>query len=372
MKRNMLIMMLFLQSGSVLAASDVVTQLVKASCDKNVVLLGELPSHGEARAFQLKAQTVQQLVDQCDFKAVYFEAPVYDFWRLQSALDDQQAQVGLLENAIGGFWHNQELAEWRFWLLDQAQNHGLVLRGLDDQVSRSSYYARNVLPQLASNTAVNGEHCSVIIERNLFWKYNEQQPFDQDEQGRLLQCAQTALDRQGSSASEKVPHADQLMVNLTNLYARQLNHETAADRDAMMWQNFQWQQQLLEPGSKAIIWTSTVHAAKRQGPLPTVPLGQWIHEQTNDSVMAVGFTAFSGQSSMAGMPATTFTEAPNGSLEHVITDHRASAYWLLNQQQLSAKGMAASRLFGPFKDLEWHHFFDYVVVIREEVAPIFR
>src|SRR5689334_4530094 len=39
-------------------------------CDRRVVLLGELPEHGEARGFAVKARVVERLVTRCGFRAV--------------------------------------------------------------------------------------------------------------------------------------------------------------------------------------------------------------------------------------------------------------------------------------------------------------
>lgn len=43
------------------------------------MLLGELPSHGEARAFEAKAAIARRLIERCGFNALLFEAPNYDF-----------------------------------------------------------------------------------------------------------------------------------------------------------------------------------------------------------------------------------------------------------------------------------------------------
>ena len=53
----------------------VATRVADAVCGSQVVLLGELPSHGEARAFEAKAKIAQQLIDRCGFDALLFEGP---------------------------------------------------------------------------------------------------------------------------------------------------------------------------------------------------------------------------------------------------------------------------------------------------------
>lgn len=40
-----------------------VNEIANAVCNREIVLLGELPTHGETRAFQLKAGVVELLVN---------------------------------------------------------------------------------------------------------------------------------------------------------------------------------------------------------------------------------------------------------------------------------------------------------------------
>ena len=63
-----------------------VTDIVNQVCNKNIVILAELPSHGELRTFQTKADLVQRLVLECGFNKIHFEAPIYEFIELQLSL----------------------------------------------------------------------------------------------------------------------------------------------------------------------------------------------------------------------------------------------------------------------------------------------
>ena len=46
--------------------------ITRLACRNDIVLLGELPSHGEAKTFGLKARIVQALVERCGFDALLF------------------------------------------------------------------------------------------------------------------------------------------------------------------------------------------------------------------------------------------------------------------------------------------------------------
>src|SRR5687768_6797556 len=65
-------------------------RVAAAVCGKRVVLLGELPEHGHARGFGVKARIVERLVARCGFRAVLFEAGSFDFFGLERAIATTQ------------------------------------------------------------------------------------------------------------------------------------------------------------------------------------------------------------------------------------------------------------------------------------------
>jgi erythromycin esterase-like protein len=81
-------------------SGSVVARVADAVCGKQVVLLGELPSHGEARAFEAKAMIVQRLIDRCGFSGLLFEAPIYDFVGFREGGDQHRAVALQLDRAI--------------------------------------------------------------------------------------------------------------------------------------------------------------------------------------------------------------------------------------------------------------------------------
>ena len=54
------------------AAQAIVDGVVNAVCRKQIVLLGELPTHGEAHAFDAKAKIADRLMARCGFTAMLF------------------------------------------------------------------------------------------------------------------------------------------------------------------------------------------------------------------------------------------------------------------------------------------------------------
>ena len=344
-----------------------------AVCGKEVVILGELPSHGEGRAFQAKAEIVRRLVDRCGLDVLLFGAPMYDFVGFREAVERDTAVASQLHRAIGRFWWTRELADWRQWLFQRATEGGLVLGGIDDQVSVTSDYARATLPGLvaASSAPQDAAGCEEAVARHLYWRYGDDKPFDEPEKVRLQQCVRGAATAVARAEGDRgTPEQRAMLESFAGYADRQRGDPASPDRDEAMYRNALWHIGRMPAGSKAIIWTANVHAARKQGDLPQQPLGARLAAQWQERLAVAGFTAFAGRSSMAGQPSRPLPEAPPGSLEARATE--GPVPWaFLDASALRSIGLAPSRLMGRFTEADWSEYFDGVVVIRDEVAPTF-
>ncbi|MBX7186796.1 MAG: erythromycin esterase family protein [Vicinamibacteria bacterium] len=351
------------------ADSSIVDGVVKAVCRKQIVLLGELPSHGEARAFELKSKIADRLMAQCGFTAILFEAPIYDFIGLERALKGRTAAPEQLDKAIGRFWWTRELSSWRRTLFDAAARKGLMLGGIDDQVSVTSDYARATLPAMIAAASPTGAptECQQTVSRHLGWTYDERTPFDGPEQRRLSQCARHAAD--AAARVESLDAADRAMLESFARYAARQQPGATTGRDESMYRNLLWYLDRLPKDGRVVIWTATVHAALRQGSLPEPPMAVRLAERWRDRVAAIGFTANAGFTSRAGRPASPIPDAPADSLEAAAKSPSPSV--LLDTGKLRALGPLPSRLFGRFTTETWADYFDAVVVVRQEAAPTF-
>lgn len=346
-----------------------VEQVVGAACNKDLVLLGELPSHGEAKAFEAKAQIVTRLVEECGFDALLFEAPMYEFEALRQSAPETAPVVGL-ENAIGRFWTTAELAKWRTWLLAQTAGGRLYLGGIDDQPGATSVLSRRLLPELiaAAMPASDGPQCRDAVDRHLTWGYTDQAPFDDDEKARLLGCANATQ----AKLSEAAPTAGKtaLASAFRRYMRRQAGEDGAPTRDASMLSALEWHLTALPRGSRVVVWTATVHAAREPGGRSYVPLGHWLAQSYRKRFLAVGFTAAAGTSSMAGAKPRTLEAAPPGSLEaRALGESLDSAF--VSGKRLRSMDGRPSRLYGTFSAHPWSRHFDAVVVYRNESAPTF-
>jgi erythromycin esterase-like protein len=287
-------------------------------------------------------------------------------------VEQQTAVASQLDRAIGRFWRTRELTGWRRWLFRRATEGGLVLGGLDDQVSVTSDYARATLPSLvaASSPPRDASECEEAVARHLHWRYSTSRPFDEPEKIRLQHCVREAADAVIRAEGDRGTPEQAMLESFAGYVDRQRGVPAAVDRDEAMSRNALWYLGRMPAGSKVIIWTATVHAARRQGQLPQQPLGARLAVRWEERLAAIGFTAYAGFSSMAGQPSKPLPEAPPGSLEARAT--RGNVPWaFLDASALRSLGPAPSRLLGSFTAADWSTYFDGVVVIREEVAPVF-
>ena len=342
------------------------------ACGKQVIVLGELPSHGEAGAFAVKARIVEELVSRCGFRAILFEAPVYEFVGLEHAIATGTATPLQLDRAMGRFWSTEELVLWKEWLFAKAASGELLLAGLDDQLSATSDYARATLPHLVRDhvSVTTAADCERAVDRYLNWRYDSTARFDDAERLRLRGCANDAADSIARVANGEQSSREQfLLENLAGYFAREADSSTGVARDEAMYRNYRWHVERAPAGTKVITWTSTVHAARRYAePLRHRPLGAWLHDQHADELFVIGLTAFAGQSSMAGAAPKVLADAPPASLEARVTSPDIPAS-LVAAAELRRIGPVLTRMFGSFAVTDLSPLFDAVIVIRTEVAP---
>lgn len=348
-------------------ATSPVEQVIEAACQKKVVALGELPSHGEARAFEAKAAIVRGLVERCGFDAVLFEAPFYEFEFL-SKQEHVAANFDGLDQAIGRLWAVDQLKNWRIWLAGRVARTRLYVGGLDDQPSATSDLTRQRLPGLISNASSETIQtgCKETVSRHLDWAYDAEYPFDDNEKTRLHACAATADSVFALVAPLKVESA--LTHAFLNYAKRQAGIATAVTRDQSMRGAFDWHWRRLPTGRRVVIWTATVHAARAQGARPYMPLGATLADEFGDDYFAVGFTALKGTSALSGENPADLQPVPSDSLEALaLSDGVDSTY--LDRDALASYGRAPSRLYGAVASHMWSRHFDAVVVYRNEIAP---
>jgi erythromycin esterase-like protein len=383
-------------------------RVAAAVCGKRVVLLGELPEHGHARGFGVKARIVEHLVARCGFQAVLFEAGSYDFFGLERAIAATQRAPGgpagtaagaggtdslelALARAIGGFWWTRELAGWRRWLVHEAVAGRVAMGGLDDQAAgATAAYARATLPGLvgAAVPPARSAECRDAVGRHLTWGYTAALPYDSTERARLADCTRLAADRalaartSAARAAEGRTPDEVMLGGVAGYFARERGNADGGaagpDRGLVMAQNLAWWSARLPPDARIVVWTATVHAARGPGANPPrVPsMGARLAERWGDQLAAVGFTALRGQWSRAGAPIQPLTPLPPDALEAralaVGAAGDAAGWAYLDRAALRSLGPVPSRLLGSVATTDWSTVFDGILVIRDEAAPTFE
>lgn len=386
------------QSPAPVTATDTVDEraaarVADAVCGKQLVLLGELPEHGHARGFAIKARIVERLVRQCGFRAVLFEAGSYDFFGLERSIAAKGASPDSLElalaRAIGGLWWTRELGDWRRWLVREAVAGRVVLGGIDDQPGVTSAWAKATLPAMvgAAVPPARATECREAVARYMRWGYGPAQRYDSTERARLAGCAAQAAGPAPSAREAERRTPDALMLDdIAGYFTRErtvatLGNRAPPDRDLVMARHVAWWAARLPRGAKIVVWTAASHATRAAGegavrPLDVPPLGARLAERWGDRLASVGFTALRGEWGWAGQAPKPLAALPAGSLEARALARGAAgdtAAWAwLDRAALRRLGAVPSRLFSGGATMDWSTAFDGVLVIRDERAPTFE
>ena len=366
--------------------SRVVDQVIHDACDKRVALLGESPTHGFGRTLNLKVEIVQRLVQECHYDAFFIESGAYDFLNIQSRLASGRPITGaMIAAAIGGIWATQEVEPLIPFLLARAQRGALVLGGLDDQLARGTWAQREMPADLVQDLhGPDKEECLAILRRHALWQYTNEAPYGPSDKARILRCIGLVSAR--LSESRQTPagqYRADMLENLKRVLARDFAdgatgpYDAARDfnaRDRSMYANFRWLLSRLPRGSKVIVWTAVVHAAKDLSAVPgdenRVPLGSYVRRDFASDAFALGISALAGTYALGRQPVRTLPAAPPGSLEARAFAGNTFDVSYLSAAQLEAIGRAPARLAGPdFRTAQWSRVLDGLIVFREERPP---
>jgi erythromycin esterase-like protein len=369
-------------------ASFQVDDIVHDVCGKTIVLLGEPPTHGFGRTMALKSALVRRLVDQCHFNAFFIESGIYDFLDIRKKLrSGRDVTAPMLAAAIGGLWATHEVKPLIPFLLEKATAGRMVLGGLDDQIGRGTYAARDMSEDLVRYLQGNAsQECRSILRRHLLWRYDADSPYGTEDKSLIVGC----LDRIEIAASRGRTDDAQYDLAMVASLRRRLDRDfpqdvatsidprlqSSNDRDRSMYENFRWLMSHLPAGSKVIIWAATTHVAKDLSGVPgqqmMVPMGSDIHREFKDRAFTLGFSACSGTYAMVGQPPRQLSAAPEASLEGQAFVNGSSDARYFNSTQMEKFGAITARPTSTeFKTAKWNEVLDGLLVFREERPPTF-
>jgi len=358
------------------ADSEQIGRAVREACDRDVVLLGEDPSHGGGRSIAAKAVLVERLLTECGFGAVLFESQFYDFLDFERDLAAGRATRKGLADAIGALWANAREFQPLIELLhERAQTKKTFVGGIDPQVGGiTGYYSQRRLGAdlVSVLETTRAAECAAELSRHHLWTYDTLHPFDDAAKDRLRACiadVRAALTRLGERAPKDL---DAVAASYARYLAMALDGDANA-RDLGMFENLRFQRSRRPHGERVIVWTATTHAAKARWPgAPWQPLGALIREASPGRVFSIGFSALGGSVGRPGGRGTATILAPvePGSLEAKGMDGIPGDLRYVSGDELKAMGRVAGRALGYSKpqNLDWSEVLDGVIVLREEAA----
>jgi erythromycin esterase-like protein len=347
-------------------------------CTRDLVVLGEDPSHGSGEAMRSKAWLVNRLVDHCGFDALAFEAQVYDLLALEDARVYSETEVLA---AIGGLWsHAAEVQTLVEALQGRLESGGLRLLGIDPQIGGASQrYSQQQLPgRLAA--VLEGEtrtRCRLVFARLTAWQFDATHPNDAAAQNERLACMQQVLSAHGVTAEASWADLDVEALIAVN-FMRQLKMADAGSpvdavalRAEAMYENLQWHRKRLGPKARLVVWTANVHAARSPDPTSAASLGQRIAPAPDERVALVGISAASGEHRRARGPLQTVPAAAEGSIEALALAGHSEALAYLDRAALRVLGELPGRALRAQESLvlDWSSRYDGLLVVRQDTPP---
>lgn len=352
-----------------------IERAVRDLCRRDVVLLGEDAGHGGGRTLEVKTEILKRLTARCGFGAVLFESQFYDLLDHARAIDAGTATERELRDAIGPLWSRAEQARPLFAFLHRESLAGrLRVGGIDPQVGGvSGRYARDALGAALASALDPARRaaCRETFDRHNGWRYDDAHPLDAAEQARLRACS--------DAVHAAVPASDDALAAMSAAYARYLDMAMTGDgdmRDLGMFELLQWHRARWPRGTKLVVWSATVHAAKRLDGIapPMRPLGAHVHAAFGERAAVVGFTALAGafgNPGAAGSP-NPLPPVDAASLEaRTLVDGAGLRY--LDRRALKRLGTIAARPINYRKvhAAPWAEVLDGLIVLREE-RPVVR
>lgn len=364
---------------------DALNAAADALCSRQIAMLGESPTHGDGHTTAFKVALVEQLIDQCGFNSVLFEASHYEFINLNRRLRmHQPVAASDVLSAVGGLWEfDREFQPLASFLLAKASEGTVFLGGLDDQLGqRGQDYANIAMVSELTSLLPNRERlpCSLALHKRIYYEYTDTSPYSRSDRQQIADClseikrANTANRYPGKEVKIE---RQEMVAAAQRCIDRDFASDSAATvgRDRSMFRNFKWLVRQQPTTPKIIIWSATVHIAKQGDPTwgdrSGTNFGSLVHKKYGRRAFSLGFSALGGSYKGIGkhevqdMPA-----APGNSVEAQAFRGTHSDATFIDQTRLAGMGIVPGAFFRhSYQTLQWSAFLDGVVVFRQEFPP---
>ena len=178
-------------------SDQALSEALAASCDKEIVLLGERSNHGDGETEAFKSSLVSRLIDECGFDTILFEASSYEFRELNRRLAaGETLQEEDLGAAIGALWNrDREIQPLISFLVEKANAGSIRLGGLDGQIggvgqhySNDEFGVRLFSHLLAQQRQI----CTALLRQRIYYDFPPDQSYTPTDQMTLLRCIDDA------------------------------------------------------------------------------------------------------------------------------------------------------------------------------------
>lgn len=367
-------------TSELIGESTTFNAVVRATCNRQIVLLGENGFHGEGRTLAFKVRLVEHLVSHCGFRIILFEASQYEFLNIKrrSGLGDAVTEEQI-SAAIGQIWNrNDEVNGLISFLTSETNRGGFIVGGLDDQLgSRGLLFGNDgmiaELSELLSEST--RQSCSDRLLRRTYSNYSSDDPYSPEIRDALQMCVadmRQALESQPSASNRSF-----LLAMIDNI-SRNLERDFQPDglrnagRALSMYMNFLWW--LDHRGAveaKVIVWAANSHVAKGTGIDPLyedgAPLGHLIAADFGRRAFSLGFSAVSGSYRWSRSENRDIPSRDDSLESRAIGANQDIAF--LAGRTLGRRPEYSGLLNHQFYRAPWRRFFDGVVVFRSERPP---
>lgn len=357
------------QVGSEKALAEAVRDL----CGKQVVLLGEGPTHGDGKTEEFKVALVEKLIRQCGFTVIVFEASHYEFLYLDRIRKSgQSVGEGQIAAAVGGLWRFDREFQPLLPVLADGFNAGLLhLGGLDDQLGGfgQDFSNKQLSEELTGELSSDRRSaCREGLHHRIYQDYPTGNAYSPKGKAMLLLClAQAEKTLQDSEQR-------QMLGSVGRWVERDLldDDEMIRGRERSMFENFRWLTARHPRSAKIIVWGATVHLAKDASATSLssfANLGSRIHAVYGNAAYSIGFSALEGDYRVGRRGRVQLPAAPAGSLEaRVIAEagvDQDAVY--VESSRLGGFGRIQAAAFRhAYQEIDWSRALDGLVVFRRE------
>jgi len=352
--------------------------VIRDLCHRDVAVIGEA-THSDGHTETFKVALVERLVSRCGFRAVVFEASLYEFLAFNRARREGHATEAMVGDAIGGLWKFEtEFKPLTHFLYIQAAAGRITLGGMDDQLGGLEQpFANDAMTNLLSEglPADIRAACVDALHRRTHWDYDDAHSEDANRTAlrsclaemrkRLPGLKISPLDRAGREA---------MLDGVDRQVARDAlsSDDYAKDRDRAMYGEFARFAARLSKGTRIIVWTQSFHAAKSPAIRPdeddAPTFGTLLHQTYGRRAFALAFSARSGSYHWDRKENRTIPPPPPGALELAAAAGGETAY--LDSAALQTRGVApAAPDYHTYRSARWADIFDGLVIFAEEHPP---